>query len=192
MNKPILQRTLIAIGVLALVGTAGAQVYYANELAEQVAMQAAVPRAGVASTQVIQQADPWQAMHAEMMRLQTQMEQMFNGVSGGDAAAVAADQPVVDQFALQDEGDHYVVTANLPGSSQDSISVNLDGRRLRISSRSQGREKQTADNGQLISQERYASNIQQAFTLPGPVEAAGMKTEFHDGILTVTVPKAAS
>jgi hypothetical protein len=51
------------------------------------------------------------------------------------------------------------------GAKEDDIAVNLDGRLLSISSQTQGREKQTADNGKVTRQKRYSGSFQQAFTL---------------------------
>lgn len=192
MNKHLLQRTLVAAGVLALVGTAGAQAYYSHELAERVAAQESTPQAETALAPSIEQSGPWAAMHADMMRLQARMDQMFNATFHDGNAVRVGDQQPIAQVTLEEQGDNYVVTADIPGASKDDINVNLDGRLLSISAQSHGDDKQTADNGQVIGEESYASSMQQAFTLPGPVNASGMQTKFQDGILSVTVPKATS
>ena len=42
----------------------------------------------------------------------------------------------------------------------------------------------------MTRQESYSSSFQQAFTLPGAVNASGMHSQYQDGVLTVTIPKA--
>jgi HSP20 family protein len=85
-----------------------------------------------------------------------------------------------------------LVKADIPGAKESDISINLDGRLLSISAQTQTSEEQSSDNGQTIHEERYASSFQQAFTLPGPVQASGMHSQFQDGVLTVTIPKSTS
>ncbi len=191
MNKRLLQKTLVAVGVLALVGTVGAETY-SHELTELSVTQEATPQAATTPDQGTELSGPWAAMRADMMDMQAQMDQLFNA-GFADAHAVGLDgQQTIAQVNLKEQGNDYVVTANIPGASKDDINVKLDGRLLSISSRFHGGEKQTADNGQVIQQESYASNIQEAFTLPSPVNASGMHTQYQDGTLTVTVPKATS
>jgi HSP20 family molecular chaperone IbpA len=42
----------------------------------------------------------------------------------------------------------------------------------------------------VTRQESSSSAFQQAFTLSGPVDASGMHSQYKDGVLTVTIPKA--
>ena len=97
-----------------------------------------------------------------------------------------------DDVTLKEDKNDYLVTAKLPGVKEGNLNVSLDGRLLRISAQSQADEKETAHNGQVVGEESYASSIQRAFTLPGPIDASKMHTQFQDGVLTVTIPKAAS
>lgn len=191
MNRRLLTRTLIAVGVLAVVGTAGAQAYYTHQLAERVAARDAAPW-GEITAPAAHPMDPWAAMDTDIRHMQAQMDRMLNAAFRDVPAAGWVGQPGDAKVTLNDKGDDYVVKAVIPGAKKSDINVNLDGRLLSISSQSQGAEKQKADNGRVIRQEDYASSFQQAFTLPGPVNAAGMKTQFEDGKLTVTIPKATS
>lgn len=201
MNKHPFKQPLIAIGLLALVGAVGAETYYTHELAKRVALTDAESAQETISGAANGSWDPWTAMHADMMRMRSQMDQAFdsvfnttfndtfksfNGPSDMDA------QTGVGKLTLNEQGDNYVVEANIPGAKEGDINVNLNGRLLSISSQTQASKKQTGDNNQVIRQENYASAFQQAFTLPGPVKASGMHTQFKDGVLTVTIPKAAS
>jgi HSP20 family protein len=195
MKKPIVKRTLIAVGILALVGSVGAQAYYTHELAQRVSAQQPIqtqtgqtPLARNAPAVQIDPHDPFVRMHADIARMQQQMDQMFNSAFQVPSAFDSSDQQAA-RVTLDEQGDNYVVKATIPGATEKDINVNLDGRLLSISSSSQGDQKQTADNGQVLSQEHYTSSFQQAFSLPGPVNASKMKTHFDDGVLTVTIPK---
>jgi HSP20 family protein len=96
------------------------------------------------------------------------------------------------KITLQDEQDHYVVKAEIPGTKAESIDVGLDGRLLTISAENRNEQQQSNDQGQVTEEEDYVSDFERAFTLPGPVTASGMHSDYHDGVLTVTIPKATS
>ncbi len=167
-NRSSLSRNLMAIALLGAFGAAGAQADTPAEAATQGAPQATPQQAERTPAPRFEWRDPWAALHADMMRMQAQMDQMFNGalsdVNAGGVGNVQQSEPMV---TLEEQGDSYVV------SRFDS-------------------EMGLAVARQVIQQESYASSFQQAFTLPGPVEATGMQTRFRDGVLTVTLPKLTS
>lgn len=197
MNKHPFKQPFIAIGLLALVGAVGAQTYYTHELAQRVAATDFESNLEMVPAPADGAWDPWGSMHADMMRMRSQMDQAFDSVfndtfkninklSDMDAQTGEA------KLSLNEQGDNYVVKANIPGAKEGDINVNLNGRLLSISSQTRASNKQSADNNQVFRQESYASAFQRAFTLPGPVKASGMHSQFKDGVLTVTIPKAAS
>jgi HSP20 family protein len=192
MNKRILKRFLITIGLLGIIGAVGAQTYYTKMLADRVAARESVqlPQATISSNP--EQWAPWKDMQNDMGRIRAQMDQWFNTAFQGIPTMGFGHSDAGTKVTVAEQGDHYVVKADFPNAKERDIKVNLDGRLLSISSQTHSGDKQTADNGQMIRQERYASSLQQAFTLPGPVNASGMHTQFKDGVLTVTIPKATS
>jgi HSP20 family protein len=191
--KHTVKKTLIGVGLLALVGAVGAQTYYTHNLVKQIK----VADNSTPATQPPDQAngiwDPWAAMHADMMRMQQSMDRDFS-MAFRDLSQMPANKEITTaaKINLQDKGKNYIVTADIPGAKKGDIDVNLDGRLLSISSRTKGSDAQKADNGKLIQQESYASDFEQAFTLPGPVNAVGMHSQFDSGVLTITIPKATS
>jgi HSP20 family protein len=44
-------------------------------------------------------------------------------------------------------------------------------------------------NGTYQYRERFVGEFQRTLILPGPANAAKMKTEYHNGVLTITIPK---
>ena len=125
-----------------------------------------------------------------MTRMQTQMEQMFNTAMQNPGGMDFIDGQGAAKVSLNEKGNDYVVTASIPGAKKGDISVHLSGRLLTLSSNDQGSSTQHANNGQVTQQEQYRSRFEQAFTLPGPVNASGMQSHFKDGVLTLTIPKA--
>jgi HSP20 family protein len=198
MKKPELKQTLIGVGLVALVGAVGAQTYYAHRLSVRLAEQEA-KTAGLMipvddrAAQIADrgQWDPWGAMHADMMRMQAQMDQVLGGAFGGPPGmAPDPSWPGVGSVTLDEQGNNYVVKAAIPGLKDGDLNVNVDGQVLSITGDTHGQEQQSVDNGQMTSQERYSSTFERAFTLPGPVDSSKMHSQYQDGVLTVTIPKA--
>jgi len=203
MNKPVFKRTLVALGLLALVSVVGAQTYYTHELIERVA--AIAPATGHDTVPAAPDTGQWDparadtgqwdsfaAIQAEMERMQTGMDEMFSHAFQGFNHSGVKGPVSEDKITLKEHGDKFVVTADIPGARERDINVNLNGRVLSITAESSADEQQHADQGKVLREAHYASTFQQAFTLPGPVNAAGMHTRYKDGVLTVTIPKATS
>lgn len=192
MKTHRLRNTLRGFAVLALIGSVGAETYYAHRLAERIealqakpAGDAAPPLAAIANT-------PWAAMHADMMAWQAGMARLFDASRGDMDDTSFATAMAQAPISLEEQDDTYVVTAALPGAGDNDVNVDLDGRVLRIVAATENTQTQTTDDGQWRGQQHVASHYEQALTLPGPVDAAAMSSQFHDGVLTVMVPKAAS
>lgn len=185
MNKPALKYALIAILAMGAIGAVGAQTYYTHELAQRIADRPDTDLSATPPLPSLGQWDPW----SDMQRMQAHIDRAFDRYF--DAWPVAAPGDAA-QITLKQQADNYVVRATIPGAREGDIKVNLDGRLLSISSQVKGDEKQTAQNGAVTSEATYGSTFDEAFTLPGPVNDAGMKSDFKDGVLTLTIPKAAS
>lgn len=185
MNKPTLKYVLIAVLGVGAIGVLGAQTYYTHELAQHVAARTDTDPSPTQPAPSLGQWDPW----LDMQRLQARMEQAFAQSFGAAPVAIPGD---ATRITLEQHPDDYVVRASIPGARENDIKVNLDGRLLSISSQSSGSEQQTAQQGQVTSETTYSGAFEETFTLPGPVAASGMKSDFKDGVLTLTIPKATS
>jgi HSP20 family protein len=192
MNTRRLAKPLVAIVLLGLVGTVGAGTYKYHEAAGDSATQA---EQETPADQTIGTWDP----RAEMQRMQAQMDRMFEEAMQHFRSDPFF-QPLTEEkqiaaetkITLQDEQDQYVVKAEIPGTKAESIDVGLDGQLLTISAETRNEQQHSNDQGQVIKEEHYVSDFERAFTLPGPVTASGMHSDYHDGVLTVTIPKATS
>jgi HSP20 family protein len=137
--------------------------------------------------------DPWTEMHRMQERIDAVFEESWARIQAatGGAQPILA-EPQQDAITLQEEENDYRITATFPGAREDDLDVSLDGRLLRISAQRQVQEEETVDAGRVVREEDFASSIQRAFTLPGPVDASQMHTQFANGVLTITIPKASS
>lgn len=101
-----------------------------------------------------------------------------------DAPAARSRAPAVD---VREEGDGYVVHAELPGVAEQDLKVSVDDSVLTISANADGKDERTAD-GYLLRERRQASYTR-SFVLPGDADHQGVNAEFTDGLLTLRVPK---
>jgi HSP20 family protein len=133
---------------------------------------------------------PWNP-YEEMQRMQKEMEQLFGDSFSrfhlNTPLGSLSKTPDVD---LQEKSDSYIVTVNAPGADESSLDVKLEDRVLHISIKTEHAEDQTDEkNGKYEYRERFMGEFHRVLTLPGPANTAKMKTDYHNGVLTITIPK---
>jgi HSP20 family protein len=133
---------------------------------------------------------PWNP-YEEMQRMQNEMDQLFSDSFSrfhmNTPLGSLNKAPDVD---LQEKPDRYIVTINAPGADESSLVVKLEDRILHISIKTEHAEDQTDEKkGQYSFRERFVGEFHRALTLPGPANAAKMTTDYHNGVLTITIPK---
>ena len=139
-------------------------------------------------------ADNWNP-YEEIQRMQRDMDRIFN-----QTFQRFNRDPAFQQFFSQHtnlpemdikETDHdYIVTVNLPGSSEDNISVTIKDNILTIRSEQDSQTKNTDQMGNILFQERHTGVFQRSISLPGEVDQNGMQSHVDNGVLTITLPKA--
>jgi len=130
--------------------------------------------------------------YAEIQHMQNEMEQMFDdSFSRFHMKTPLGSLSKTPDVDLKEKSDRYIVTVNAPGAEESSIDVKLEDQVLRISIKTEHAKDETDDkNGKYQYRERFVGQFQRALTLPGPANAAKMTTEYHNGVLTITIPKA--
>jgi len=130
--------------------------------------------------------------YAEIQHMQNEMEQMFDdSFSRFHMKTPSGSLSKTPDVDLKEKSDRYIVTVNAPGADESSIDVKLEDQVLRISIKTEHAKDETDDkNGKYQYRERFVGQFQRALTLPGPANAAKMTTEYHNGVLTITIPKA--
>lgn len=134
---------------------------------------------------------PW-SPYEEMQHMQDAMDKLF----GKSMSRFHMNSPLgslskIPDVDLKEQPDHYLVVVNAPGADEASINVKLDKQRLYISIKTeQAKDEADEKNGHYRYRERFVGEFQRVLSLPGPVDASKMRTEYHNGVLTITVPKA--
>ena len=83
--------------------------------------------------------------------------------------------------------DSLEITAELPGLSQDDLTLSVDGGVLTIAGEKKTKKDQAA-GGYRIAERTYGA-FSRMITLPAHVEVAKMTAELKDGVLTIRAPK---
>lgn len=86
---------------------------------------------------------------------------------------------------LYRDGDHYVLTADLPGVDPGSVDVDVDGQLLTI------RAERTLSEGEgvkWITREREAASFLRQLNLGQGIDTDGIAATYNNGVLTVTIP----
>ena len=92
--------------------------------------------------------------------------------------------PSVD---LYEATDAFIVEADLPGVKPAEVQVEIKNQELVLRG-SRSLEKSYSD-GQFRTMERSSGEFMRRLELPGSVDSAALKAEFHDGVLRIIIPK---
>jgi HSP20 family protein len=83
----------------------------------------------------------------------------------------------------------FHVEAELPGFDEKDVEVTVLGNELRLEGR---REEKHEENTKLYQSERYTGEFKRVLRFPVDLDEAKIEARFKNGLLTVTLPKAAA
>ena len=92
------------------------------------------------------------------------------------------------QVDVRDEGDHYVVNADVPGFTKEELHADVKDGVLTITAEKNRTEEKQEDQGRYIYRERRYGKAIRSFNLDG-IREDDITAEFHDGVLTLNLPK---
>ena len=88
---------------------------------------------------------------------------------------------------LSETADAYQIRMDVPGIKPDDITVQVTGDTVHVSGE---RKEEKEEKGKTFHRvERRSGKFSEIVTLPGAVKDENVQAEFHDGVLTVTLPK---
>ena len=129
----------------------------------------------------------------EMRSMQDRMNHMFGNAFGrfqrsDDFSNLFGHAAFSPDINVEDKGDYYLVTVDLPGMEDSKVDVHIEGRKLTVSGSTQS-EMKGGGKGRILHQERRCGRFQRTVMLPSPVNAEKMTTENKEGVLYITLPK---
>ncbi len=96
----------------------------------------------------------------------------------------------VPRVDVEDRGDAYIVTTDLPGIAKEDISLSYDNDILTLSARHEDNKEEKDEQKNYIRKERVSRSFCRQFHV-GNVYKEGIQAAFKDGVLTITLPKEA-
>lgn len=114
-------------------------------------------------------------------------DDFFASATDGSRLGGLLRAPAADVIETENE---IRVVAEMPGISADGLNVDIENNVLTISGekheqRTEGDEKSTWH----LTERRYGQ-FSRSFVLPRDVDPEGIRADFENGVLTVTVPKS--
>ena len=91
---------------------------------------------------------------------------------------------------VKDEGDKFVLEADVPGMKKDDLKVEVNDGVLTISANYDERSEQKDEESKYVYRERRCGSMSRAFNVEG-IREDGITARFQDGVLTLELPKCA-
>ena len=89
---------------------------------------------------------------------------------------------------IRDNGDSFVLEADLPGFNKDDIHVDLSDNSLTITAERHSDYEQKDKKGNYVRCERSHGSYTRSFNTDG-IDTANIKAAYTDGVLRLTLPK---
>ena len=89
---------------------------------------------------------------------------------------------------IRDNGDSFVLEADLPGFNKDDIHVDLSDNSLTITAERHSDYEQKDKKGNYVRCERSYGSYARSFNTDG-IDTANIKAAYTDGVLRLTLPK---
>ena len=107
-----------------------------------------------------------------------------NGVTNGTSNEAAQETVLpLDVWATPEA---FQVSTYLPGVNPEDVEITFEGEELTI----RGKLPAAPEGAELIKRELYHGSFSRRLSFTVPVNADAIEATFHNGLLTLTVPKA--
>lgn len=90
---------------------------------------------------------------------------------------------------IKDNGDSYLLEADLPGFKKEDIHIEFDDKNLVIGAERHSEKEDKDKEGNFICSERSFGSYSRSFDISG-IDTGGMKASYEDGVLRLTLPKS--
>ncbi len=128
----------------------------------------------------------WSTGFRDLDEARRDMERLFDSLAGQTTRRSAGVYPPIN---VSEDSDSVYIRAELPGIKIDDLDLTMEDNTLTIA----GERKQANedDSASYHRREREWGAFRRSFSLTSRVAADGIQANYLDGILTVTLPKAA-
>lgn len=133
-----------------------------------------------------------------LLSLRDEIDRLFDDIGAGawrrplshrvdSHLPTAGTWAVTPAIELIDRSNDYLITAELPGMTPETVEIKLtDGSITIRGEKSEARKEEQADY--LLSERRYGA-FHRSLPLPAGIDTDAIAASFANGVLTVTLPK---
>ena len=89
---------------------------------------------------------------------------------------------------IRDNGDSYLLEAELPGFKKEDISVDLEGETLTIRAERTDEKEEKDGKGSFVKRERSYGSFSRSFDMTG-IRTEDVSAAYENGVLKLTLPK---
>ena len=126
--------------------------------------------------------EPFRGLNTLQDQVNRLLEDSIRGA--GPNSSLTAWAPAVDIYETEGE---LVVTADLPGINEKDFDVRVENNMLTV--RGERKLEKTINEDNMLRVERAYGSFSRSFSLPNSVNTEAIKADYHDGVLTVKLPK---
>ncbi len=129
----------------------------------------------------------WEPLR-ELTTLQNEMNRLFGTVfdtpAQSNGGTMRRWMPAMDLVETQE---HFVLTADLPGLSEEDVNIEVEDRVLTVSGERKATHEVSKDGFHRV--ERAFGTFSRSLTLPEGIDAEAVSASFDRGVLEVRIPK---
>ncbi len=123
----------------------------------------------------------------ELPSLQGEMNRLFNTFFDTPQNAGNGTSRWTPAMDLVEEGDHFMLCADLPGMTEDDVKIEVERDVLVLSGERRHEHKEEGEGFYRL--ERASGAFRRTLHLPEGVQADGIQASFDKGVLEVRIPK---
>ncbi len=129
----------------------------------------------------------------QMQKMEQNMQKVFNSMNSQFAAMpefekfFKNDMSISPALNMKSYKDRYELSVSIPGSEKNDIKIDSKDGVLTIEAKTKNIKDENSSN--FIKKEMYEGTFVRSLSLPNDADAANMKTDYKDGILTIIIPK---
>jgi len=123
----------------------------------------------------------------ELLRLQQELESLLDRPTSDVSFAPSAAGVFPPVNVFRDPQGDVVIRAELPGVKSEDIEVTCEAQRLTIKGE---RKAETGENAAYHRRERRWGKFSRAIHLPADLDLEHAEARFHQGVMTLRIPRA--
>jgi len=123
----------------------------------------------------------------EINKIKKEMDRLFGSFfekSGKEISKISFNEPLSD---IEEGKDKIIINLDMPGVDKKDMIITIKDNILDV--RAEKKKESKVEKKNLYKYERSYSGFHRSLNLPEDVKESGMKTEYKNGVLKITISK---